>query len=132
MYCTWGLATALRAKENDAFEAETADMNETLGLLNKAVKVLSAVQLVQTPEATTRARVALAQVRQKVVMRRPKFGDVLQKDLFDVLGSLEDAAPGAAFLAQSPGGLSGAAAGAKSYNSRSGSAGAQQGHLGTG
>jgi hypothetical protein len=111
-------------------------MNETLLALNEAVKVLSAVQLVQTHSGGTgvydkRALAALTQVRQKVVRHFPKFSDVLQKDLFDVLGSLEDAAPlqnSAAFLsrdgalsAQDPSGLSGAAAGAKSYNSRSGS-----------
>jgi chromosome segregation ATPase len=120
-------ATSLRAKEKAEFDAEAADMNETLLALNEAVKVLSEVQLVQkNSDASSEPRVltALAQVRQKVVRYLPKFSEVVQKDLFDVLGSLEDAAPRAnpaAFLAQDPSGLSGAAAGAKSYNSRSGS-----------
>jgi chromosome segregation ATPase len=120
-------ATALRAKEKEEFEAEASDMNETITALDEAVKVLSEVQLLQKNSNTRtdkRVLTALAQVRQKVVRYAPKFSDVLQKDLFDVLGSLEGSAPranSAAFLAQDPSGLSGAAAGAKSYNSRSGS-----------
>merc|ERR1719197_1394073 len=112
-------ATAMRAEENEAFKAEETDMSETKDLLNEAVKVLSAVQLDQT-HTDKRALAALVQIRQKVVRRHPKFSEVLQKYLFDVLGSLDEPRQNsAAFLAQDPSGLSGAAAGAKSYNSRS-------------
>jgi len=151
-------ATALRAKENEEFLAEEADVKETLGLLSEAIGVLSKVQLVQTRGG---AQTALVQVKQLVHRIKPKFQNVMQKDLFDMLGSFQgaeqiqqkkfqkDIAFGsflgevflpkkeAAALAQDaslpwikteeqlgkeakPNSENGAAAGAKSYNSRSG------------
>jgi hypothetical protein len=108
--------------------------------------VLSKVQLVQKnkgaspPAVAAQAREAvnsLLQVSRYVQARYPQFKAVMQKDLFEVLGSLSDEKPkSAAFLsnpnyweptveeagaAAKPNGLQGAAAGAKSYNSRSGS-----------
>jgi len=79
-------ATALRNEENDKFEAEEADMKETLGLLAEAVSTLSKVQLLQKPQAH---KEALLQVRNIVRRVSPKFGSVMQKDLFDMLGEFK-------------------------------------------
>mmetsp|Transcript_115190 Transcript_115190/g.215729 ORF Transcript_115190/g.215729 Transcript_115190/m.215729 type:complete len:709 (-) Transcript_115190:56-2182(-) len=122
-------ATTQRDSEKEAFEAEEADLKETIALLTEAIKVLSEASAVQEP--------MLLQVR-KLVTRAPlqRFGKVLQKDFFDIVSSLEevqhkrvealsrDASNRKVFLQRDaeedvqPSG--GAAAGAKSYNARSG------------
>jgi len=123
-------ATAQRAKENEEFAAEEADMKETRALLEEAVKVLSKVQLVQKGRAVPQeAQAMLLQVREKVA-RYPKFRGLMQRDLYDIFGALEGVmhrSGGDAFLPprvaldqEKPNELEGAAAGAKSYNSRSG------------
>jgi len=124
-------ATGVREKENSAFTAEEADMKETLSALSQAIEVLSKVQLVQKDKEGShkviaeaqQTATALLQVKtlQKVVLARfPQYKEVMQKDLFDVLGALGGGdAKGASFLGK-PNELEGAAAGAKSYNSRSG------------
>mmetsp|Transcript_102028 Transcript_102028/g.317373 ORF Transcript_102028/g.317373 Transcript_102028/m.317373 type:complete len:575 (-) Transcript_102028:195-1919(-) len=84
------------------------------------------------------AATALIQVRQIVKERFPQFHSVMQRDLFDMLGSFQAAMPGqsSAFLGgalrkqqagafdqtteSQPNDLSGNIAGAKSYNARSG------------
>merc|ERR1712032_1007050 len=125
-------ATAVREKESAAFQAEEADMKETIALLKEAVAVLEKVQLLQKKGGKhdlKRAETVLLQVRSIVATRFPKFQGVMQRDLFDLLGSMGAASPrmrgseGAAFeqKATQPNGLVGNAAGAKSYNSRSGS-----------
>eukprot|EP00448_Togula_jolla_P023927 CAMPEP_0170592268 /NCGR_PEP_ID=MMETSP0224-20130122/12837_1 /TAXON_ID=285029 /ORGANISM="Togula jolla, Strain CCCM 725" /LENGTH=721 /DNA_ID=CAMNT_0010916169 /DNA_START=44 /DNA_END=2209 /DNA_ORIENTATION=+ len=136
-------ATAIREKEKETYLAEAADMNETLVALDQAVEVLSKVQLLQKQgkplsvaaddlQKAQQATAALLQVRHSVQRRFPEFREVMQKDLFDVLGSLsgggrqtvflskQDAAPAEAAEEGQPAKLEGAAAGAKSYNSRSG------------
>jgi len=137
-------AMALREKENAEFVAEETDLKETRSLLDQAVQVLSKVQLLQRQgkaEASDvhTVKTTLLQVREAVSKRPGSFQGVLQKDLFDVLGALQEATGesmpssslgetflprrGATALDQrdaQPSGLSGAAAGAKSYNSRSG------------
>jgi len=137
-------AMALREKENAEFIAEETDLKETRSLLDQAVQVLSKVQLLQSQgkaEASDvkTVKTTLLQVREAVSKRPGSFQGVLQKDLFDVLGALQEATGesmpsssfgetflprrGATALDQrdaQPNGLSGAAAGAKSYNSRSG------------
>ena len=52
------------------------------------VNVLSKVQLVQKPHPADvkRATAALVQVRDLVKQRLPNYGNVMQQDLFDVLG----------------------------------------------
>jgi len=156
-------ATKMRDEENKEFETEEADMKETLGLLAEAVAVLSKVNFVQKPEAR---QAALVQVRSIIRRASPKFGGMMQKDLFDFVGEFsgfekhdeqdfkKKFATGsflgevflpkkeAAALAQAPAGgaynadgsittdeeagkasqkgSGGAAAGAKSYNSKSG------------
>jgi len=151
-------ASSMRDESNKEFETEAADFKETLGLLAEALTTLSKVQLIQKPQAHQEA---LVQVRRLVSRVSPKFQNVMQKDLFDMLGEFknvdqqQEKAFGknmatasflgevflpkreAAVLAQNralpwdqtveelgmaakPNGEQGAAAGAKSYNSRSG------------
>merc|ERR1719336_1640026 len=161
-------ATAVRAKELEAFQDAEADMKETLQLLGEAIAVLSKVQLLQKSgkpavDGSRQVAAVLLQVSNKM-KRFPKYQDTLRKDLYDVLGSFQDVAKvaierrqhsnlGGAFLAETflprkdiaaleqqgrrllpwekteeqlgkeanPNALEGNAAGAKSYNSRSGS-----------
>jgi len=83
-------ATSMRAKENNEFEAEEADMKETLGLLSEAVAVLSKVQLVQKQHNGQQVtKEALIQVRGIVKRIAPQFKNVMQKDLFDMLGEFQ-------------------------------------------
>lgn len=147
-------ATANREKENKEFLEEQADAKETLKLLAEAIGVLQKVQLVQKSgghgDATKIALVQLRDIRRRM---SPKFQNVVQKDLYDMLGALETVEEkhlGAVFLPKSRAAaleqvwkrslpwieryksdeaigkdakandLHGAAAGAKSYNSRSG------------
>jgi len=149
-------ANSQREKESEAFQAEEADMKETIGLLTQAIAKLQAVQLLQknghSVPMSTQGDVLL-QVKQvaKHVRRHPNFNGEMQRDLFDVLGSLQQVAGkearrqgstlqatallGEVFLPKrgepslfqnlladeaKPNKLKGAAAGAKSYNSRSG------------
>eukprot|EP00928_Gymnodinium_smaydae_P011260 TRINITY_DN14179_c0_g1_i1.p1 TRINITY_DN14179_c0_g1~~TRINITY_DN14179_c0_g1_i1.p1 ORF type:complete len:740 (-),score=236.85 TRINITY_DN14179_c0_g1_i1:83-2302(-) len=132
-------AEALRAREKEEFEAQQADMKETLSALNQAIDVLAKVQLLQTSNAKAKdgeeasatlvgdAVSSLVQVRSAMRQRLPqKYRDVMQKDLFDMIGALQEmqgsgqAKLASAFLGETAA-PSGAAAGAKSYNSRSGS-----------
>jgi len=138
-------AQATREKEFAAFQGEEADLKETRGLLIEAVKVLSKVQLAQTSGADlSHARTALLQLQDKVSKRRPDYKSMMKRDLFEVLGSFADSIPQNAFLPRKSAALvenkllpwekteeqvgaeakandlEGAAAGAKSYNSRSG------------
>merc|ERR1740120_264855 len=121
-------------------------MKETLSLLSQAVQVLQKVQLVQRLKGksagTQEEAAALVQVRSIVRRFSPNFHSVLQRDLFDALGAMQDVQQHflgkAASFEQSvrslpwikseeqigkeanPNDLTGQAAGAKSYNSRSG------------
>lgn len=90
-------ANAQREKENEAFQAEEADMKETIGLLTQAVAKLQQVQLLQKNGQQISSReqgAVLLQMHQvaKRVRRHPQFGNLMQKDLFDILGSLEQVA----------------------------------------
>jgi len=142
-------ATSMRAEENKEFSAEEADMKETLSLLSEAISVLSKVQLMQKhagkAELAKAQAAALVQVRAfaERVKASPKFHNVMQKDLYDMLGALQSVDNqgnrNAAFLgedrqgslpwikseeeiakASNPNAGEGAASGSKSYNSRSG------------
>jgi hypothetical protein len=124
-------ATALREKEKADFEAEDADLSESAGLLKDALVVLKKVQLVQKTQpaqvATANAE-ALVQVHELVTKAlKPKkvtgsaYFSTMQKDLWDLFGSMGGSSAMAprviTGLSQAP---TGAAAGSKSYNSRSG------------
>merc|ERR1712217_102442 len=118
-------------------------------LLGEAVKTLKKVQLLQksggSHAAEAAANTALLQVRDHVQKRFPSFFGTMQRDLFDVLGSMQQTnlRKGAALeqdnaqfrsttllpwqkteeqigMEAKPNDLVGYAAGAKSYNSRSG------------
>merc|ERR1719440_2713243 len=134
-------ATELRKKESAEFTAEEADMKETLDLLGQAIGVIakaSELQIKKGKAAGAHIKAALIQVR-NLVQRFPKFQGVMQKDLFDLLGSTQGFMPRRAGLVQTedsslpwikseeqkgmmanPNGLKGAAAGATSYSSQSG------------
>ena len=121
-------ATAVREKEEKAFKGEEADMKETIALLKEAVAVLQKVQLLQkhgAKDATKRAETVLLQVRSIVATRFPKFQGVMQRDLFDLLGSMGPSprmrGSDSTAFDQKAAQPTGNAAGAKSYNSRSGS-----------
>jgi len=152
-------ATAIREKEHAAFVAEEADLKESTGALAEAVKVLQQVQVVQQKGNTEPVvKAALLQVRNIIQRHSPTFHSVMQKDLWDVLSSLESLVPASTKLRTGlarktaptafqqskdepdvgrqllpwqksdeqlgmeakPNDLVGYAAGAKSYNSRSG------------
>lgn len=129
-------ATAIREKESAEYQAEAADMNETIMLLGQAIEVLSKVQLLQkTGHSLHSASVkplvlALDQKLRGVDGKLNKFKHVMQKDLWDFLGSISDVTGSTAQLRsnaalaqqkQSPSGLTGQAAGASSYNAASSS-----------
>jgi len=77
-------ATTMRNEENAEFETQEADMKETIGLLAGAITTLSKVQLLQKPN-----KEVLLQVQNIVRRVSPKFGSVMQKDLFDMLGEFK-------------------------------------------
>lgn len=149
-------AGEVREKESEEFQAGEADMKETIGLLTQAISKLKEVQLMQKRGHKMSAEQedeALVQVNALVnhVRGHPKFHNVLQRDLFEILGSLQQVARhevkkhgstlaanallGEVFLSKKdgssllealtsdpkPNNLKGAVAGAKSYNARSGS-----------
>lgn len=127
-------ATQMRVKEKEEFDAEAADSMEAITAMKQAVKVLSKVQLVQknapaqVDSSDAQSADALVQVRSlvsRVASLRPTdsgvFKSVMQRDLWDMLGSL----PGAdsesnprviTGLVEQP---TGNAAGASSYSAQS-------------
>lgn len=141
-----GTATSVREKEADEFAAMEADSKESIGLLTQAITVLTKAQtLAQTGQSSHVDQQALIQVRNVVSKHFPQFKGIMQKDLFDMMGSFQDiikeeqqasrvAVVTGAFLGEvflprkeaaaleqnddrAPGG---AAAGAKSYDSQGG------------
>jgi len=127
-------ATALRQKEKEDFEAEDADLSESAGLLKEALVVLKQVQLVQKKQKAPLQPVeaanaeALVQVKALVTkaMNKPKrvtggaYFNSMQKDLWDFFGSMPGGAAAPRVVTQLSQAPTGGAAGAKSYNSRSG------------
>jgi hypothetical protein len=142
-------ATTVREKEASAAAAEAADAKECIEALTKALEVLSKVQLLEKPADAAPLLAQLKEAVQVVHSKQqqpgkfglPRFQGIMQQDLWDVLGSIENAAADVGiFLPPAPrrslsvlGQSSrvrgarralqpeGAAAGAVSYNSRSGS-----------
>lgn len=120
-------AESIREGENTEFVASEKEMKETLDALGNAIEVLEKVNLLQKHNGAAKVSVplldaqSLLQVHRAVQTHFPQYKEVMQRDLFDVLGSINKLVPtlrGAA-LAQDPT-TGGAAKGAKSYNSRSG------------
>eukprot|EP00747_Dinoflagellata_sp_TGD_P140471 gnl/TRDRNA2_/TRDRNA2_176011_c0_seq67.p1 gnl/TRDRNA2_/TRDRNA2_176011_c0~~gnl/TRDRNA2_/TRDRNA2_176011_c0_seq67.p1 ORF type:complete len:683 (+),score=240.16 gnl/TRDRNA2_/TRDRNA2_176011_c0_seq67:68-2116(+) len=114
-------ATAMKEKETAEFEADESYMKTTLAALKEAVSVLSEVQLLQKSHKAVDQTSALLQVRAVIEKAAPQFRGVMQRDLLSFLADIKQVAPGkeAAFLEQPIEG-GGAAAGATSYNSKSG------------
>ena len=137
-------ASGVRDKENAEFAASEEDLKESIALLKEAIATLTKAQtLVQTGKSAS-LQTALVQIRSVVHKHINNFQGVMQKDLFDMLGSFDQmigshksqdsvvatgAFLGQVFLpkgdatvleqegADAP---SGGAAGAKSYNSQGG------------
>lgn len=67
-----------------------ADSKESIGLLTQAVDVLSKAQtFAQTGKSPTGSQTALIQVRKVVSEHFPHFKGIMQKDLFDMIGSFQ-------------------------------------------
>merc|ERR1719428_1590317 len=122
-------AAAQREKEKAEFEAQEADMKAALSALQEAVAVLSKVQLVQKQGNNEQAGQMLLQVRSIIRNKLGRYRDVMQADLWDFLSTMSLNGDQQTFMAkqhdfsavqQAPIEGGGAAAGAKSYNSRSG------------
>jgi len=127
-------ASGVRDKENAEFAASEEDLKSSIALLKEAIATIS--------QAQTLAQVgpALLEVRSVVKKHVGNFEGVMQKDLFDMLGSFDkilgnhksqDTSPfmGEDFLPKRDAAVleqegdeqpSGGAAGAKSYNSQGG------------
>lgn len=143
-------ASALREQEAAEFAGEEKDMKECLAALQEAVKVLAKVQLLQKRGAgAAEVRPLLLDLQHLALAHSPalsRYRGVMQRDLFDVLGSLGPTPAGEKFLPKrqlsalegqerllpweqteeeagqdaKPNEQQGSAAGAKSYNSASG------------
>merc|ERR1719181_160792 len=95
-------------------------MKETLAALDEALKKLALVQEAKKHQQPVVMAEALVQVKAVVEKHTPHFKGAMQKDLMDLIGSLKEVNPkiaGAFLETKAP---TGAAAGAKSYNSQSG------------
>lgn len=122
-------ASGVKDSETKAFEAEEADMKQSIGLLAEAVTVLASTGQLQVDQ---KGKAVLLQVPHIIKHNFDRFQDVMTKDIYDIMSTLQRmtgsnhgaaAKQSSEFLvtrgdATQP---SGAAAGAKSYNGRSGS-----------
>merc|ERR1719265_1761427 len=84
-------ATEMRAKERAEYEAETKDMMDALSALRQAVEVLAKVQLLQKTHPE-KAGTMLLQVKDTIVHLSDTYKNVMQKDLWDLMGSIRSAA----------------------------------------
>lgn len=86
------IATAMGVREKEAgeFAAQETDLKESIGLLKEAIGTLSKAQtFVQKGEVTPEVSTALLQVRNVVKKHNNNFESVMQRDMFDMLGSFE-------------------------------------------
>jgi len=127
-------AAAEREKEKAEFETTAADMKNALSALSEAIEVLSKVQLMQKQGKGDSHQVGQMLLQVKNIVTRSNlqhyeahFHNVMQSDLWDFLASVGSGEKNflptkqhdfSALAQPIEGG--GAAAGAKSYNSRSG------------
>merc|ERR1719386_204774 len=79
-------ATEMRAKERAEYEAETKDMMDALAALRQAVEVLAKVQLLQKTHPK-KAGEMLLQIKASIVHLSDTYKQVMQKDLWDLMGS---------------------------------------------
>jgi len=87
-------AEAQRKKEKEAFEFENKDSKMTLSSVKRALEVLQGAigtkkegQFISTRSST---KAALLDVHHAVEQRHSKYQNLLQKDLFEVLGSIDE------------------------------------------
>merc|ERR1719335_1052857 len=130
-------AAAEREKEKAEFEAQAADMKAALSALKEAIDVLSKVQLMQKQGHGESPQIGQMLLQVKSIVSRSNlqhyqahYHDVMQTDLWDFLSAVgageKNFLPtkqhdfSALTTNQDPIPGGGAAAGAKSYNSRSG------------
>jgi len=115
-------AEGLRAKETAEFDESSEDSMESITLLKQALDVLDKVQLVQKQDVPPEALIEVKNIVSKAKLLQPtpraaEYKNVLQRDLWDMLGATGGLGRSVAGLDQQP---AGAAAGAKSHNSASG------------
>eukprot|EP00931_Biecheleriopsis_adriatica_P063429 TRINITY_DN38416_c0_g2_i1.p1 TRINITY_DN38416_c0_g2~~TRINITY_DN38416_c0_g2_i1.p1 ORF type:complete len:707 (+),score=249.06 TRINITY_DN38416_c0_g2_i1:75-2195(+) len=89
-------AVAQRAKEKQAYETESSEASETLKAIKTALRALHGAQekvedVQESYRPGSTGRKALLQVHDTLEQHLPKFQGIMQKDLYDVLGSLEEA-----------------------------------------
>jgi len=83
-------ATGVREKEAEEFALEEADLKSSIGLITEAVDTISkAGSFVQKGEVTPDVKTALIQVRNVVKKHSSNFEGIMQRDMFDMLGSFE-------------------------------------------
>jgi len=122
-------AAAMREKEKSEFQDEAKDMMDALAALTEAIAVLKKVQLMQNQDHGVRPSLvqlhSLVQRVTKAVSILPVsigqaavYKSVMQKDLWDMLGSMPGQQRVVTGLSQSQQ-PTGAAAGATSYSARS-------------
>jgi len=83
-------ATGVREKEAGEFALEETDLKSSIALITEAVDTISkAGAFVQKGEVTPDVKTALIQVRNVVKKHSSNFEGVMQRDMFDMLGSFE-------------------------------------------
>lgn len=83
-------ATGVREKEAEEFALEEADLKSSIGLITEAVDTISkAGSFAQKGEVTPDVKTALIQVRNVVKKHSSNFEGIMQRDMFDMLGSFE-------------------------------------------
>jgi len=114
-------AEQLRERERTEFDAQSQESMEAITAMKDALEVLSKVQFAQQSppqQAFVQVKDIVARAKLLKPARAFMYKSVLQRDLWDVLGSMDGGSGHVvAGLEQQP---SGNAAGAKSHNSRSG------------
>jgi len=122
-------AAAMREKEKSEFQDEAKDMMDALAALTEAIAVLKKVQLLQNKgHGTRQSLVQLHSLVQRVTQavsilpvstgQAAVYKSVMQKDLWDMLGSMPGQQRVVTGLSQDQQ-PTGAAAGAKSYSAQS-------------
>jgi len=83
-------ATGVREKEAEEFALEETDLKSSIALITEAVDTISkAGSFVQKGEVTPDVKTALIQVRNVVKKHSSNFEGIMQRDMFDMLGSFE-------------------------------------------
>jgi len=83
-------ATGVREKEAEEFALEETDLKSSIALITEAVDTISkAGSFVQKGEVTPDVKTALIQIRNVVKKHSNNFEGIMQRDMFDMLGSFE-------------------------------------------